>query len=117
MGPGGEVEEMTGEGTRTWGQMPALLLPSVSLAALEVTRQHSPVLLHVENHRPLYSAGTGWAGEAGPGASCSPLPWGVDDILLQRCSDPPLPFFFPFLQKRLKAAEADSKLKQVYIPT
>lgn len=91
-------------------------LPSASLAALEVTRQHSPVLLHVENHRPLYSAGMGWPGKAGPGASGSPLLLEVDGILLQRCSDPFLSFF-PFMQKRLKAAEADSKLKQVYIPT
>ena len=93
------------------------LLLSISSATLEVTGQHSSVLLHVENHRPIYSTGKVWAGEAGPEAPCSPL-------LLKlmtpphpplRCSDPF--FFFPFPQKRLKAAEADSKLKQVYIPT
>lgn len=93
MGLGGEVEEMTGEGTRTWGQMPALLLPSVSLAALEVTRQHSPVLLHVENHRPLYSAGTGWAGKAGPGASCSPLPL---ELMTSSCRDALIRLFLSF---------------------
>lgn len=48
--------------------------PLPSLATMEVTCQHSPVLLHVENHRPLYSAGMVWAGEAGPEASYSPLP-------------------------------------------
>lgn len=92
-------------------------LPSASLAALEVTRQHSPVLLHVENHRPLYSAGMGWAGKAGPGASCSPLPL---KLMTSSCGGALILLFlpfFPFLQKRLKAAEADSKLKQVYIPT
>jgi hypothetical protein len=44
------------------------------LATLEVTCKHSPVLLHVENHRPVYSAGMGQAGwEAGPEAICLPL--------------------------------------------
>lgn len=76
--------------------------PSASLAALEVAGQHSPVLLHVENHRPLHSAG-----KAGPGRLGQRPP-------AEMRADPSLSFF---LQKRLKAAEADSKLKQVYIPT
>lgn len=48
--------------------------PLTPLATLEVTCEYSPVLLHVENHRPLYSAGMVWAGEAGPQATYSPLP-------------------------------------------
>lgn len=48
--------------------------PRSSLATLEVTCQHSPVLLHVENHRPLHSAGTAWAREAGPEGSYTQLP-------------------------------------------
>ena len=109
------MEEVTGEGTRTSGQRAAHLLPYASSATLEVTGQHSSILLHVENHRPIHSAGKVWAGEAGPEASCSTLPLKLMTSSLLRCSDPF--FFFSFLQKRLKAAEADSKLKQVYIPT
>lgn len=57
-----------GSGTRS-----QLTLLSVSSATLEVTGQHSSVLLHVENHRPIHSTGKIWAGEAGPEDPCSPL--------------------------------------------
>ena len=55
------------------GAKSRLTLLSVSSATLEVTGQHSSVLLHVENHRPIHSTGKVWAGEAGPEAPSSPL--------------------------------------------
>lgn len=54
------MEEVREPGARAGYQL--TLVPSASSAPLEVTGQHSPVLLHVENHRPLHSAGKVGAG-------------------------------------------------------
>lgn len=54
------------------------------------------------------------AGRLARGSLLTSLPFALFDFSLY-CDA--LNFLFSFLQKRLKAAEADSKLKQVYIPT
>lgn len=86
-------------GRRAHGPLPTEAPPPT--APLEVAHQHHRVLLHVEDHRQIRAAGEGQLARAG-----SPL---------CRPSCQPLTCVLCF-KKRLKAAEAESKLKQVYIP-
>lgn len=93
-----------------------LFIGFVFLVALEVISQRCSVLLHVEDHRPLYPAGE-------PSVLSAlfflfvlfcPVLYELNSLWLRYQLTVFLDLQF---QKRLKAAEADSKLKQVYIPT
>lgn len=82
-------------------------------AALEVSSQRGPVLLHVEDYRSLHPAGR-CAHTASFKIYSNTSVTYSSTAHFYRAPQKPVAHFF---QKRLKAAEADSKLKQVYIPT